>query len=192
MLEGVLKKRSLAFRMTVKGAVSALLVVLAVALPQITHAAGGTSAAAVWMPMFAPALLAGCLLGWQWGLGVGIMSPVMSFAFTSLALGTAMPSASRLPYYILELAAYGLICGLFSRKIEKNCYVAFPAVISAQLAGRAVYIIYNLIAGRDFASLWSSVQTGLTGLYLQAVLVPVIVIALSKVLKKEKQELEQE
>ena len=190
MLDVVLKKRSFAFRMSVKSGVSVLLVVLAVALPQIAHAAGGTAAASVWMPMYAPALLAGCLLGWQWGLGVGIMSPVISFAFTTLALGTGMPRAASLPYYILELAAYGLVSGLFAKKIQKNVYLGFPAVILAQLSGRTVYLIYNLIAGRQFSALWGNIQTGLTGLYLQTILVPVIVIALALLLKREREQSE--
>ncbi|MDE7300713.1 MAG: hypothetical protein K2N47_00940 [Clostridia bacterium] len=190
MLDLVLKKRSFAFRMSVKSGVSVLLVVLAVALPQIVHAAGGTAAASVWMPMYAPALLAGCLLGWQWGLGVGIMSPLVSFGFTTLALGTGMPRAESLPYYVLELAAYGLISGLFAKKIQKNALVAFPAVIAAQVSGRVIYLVYNLIAGRDFISLWSNIQTGLTGLYLQAIVVPLIVIALAYLIKRDRNEKE--
>lgn len=188
MLDLVLAKRSFAFRISVKCSISVLLVVLAVALPQMVHAIGGTAAASVWMPMYAPALLAGCLLGWQWGLGVGIMSPVISFGFTTLALGTGMPRAAGLPYYILELALYGLISGLFAKKIQKNVWLSFPAVILAQVSGRAIYIIYNLIAGRDFLSLWSNVQTGLTGLYLQAILVPLLVILLAYALRREREE----
>ena len=187
MLDLVLSKRSFAFRTSVKSAISVLLVVLAVALPQIAHAAGGTAAASVWMPMYAPALLAGCLLGWQWGLGVGIASPLVSFGITTLALGTGMPRAAGLPYYVLELAAYGLISGLFAKKIQKNVWLAFPAVISAQVSGRAVYLVYNLIAGRDFISLWGNIQTGLTGLYLQALLVPLLVIVLAYAIKRDRQ-----
>lgn len=192
MLDSVLKKRSFAFRISVKSGVSCLLVVLAVALPQIVHAAGGTAAASVWMPMYAPALLAGCLLGWQWGLGVGILSPLISFGFTTLALGTGMPRAAGLPYYVLELAAYGLISGLFAKKIQENVWAAFPAVLLAQVSGRTVYLIYNLIAGRKFLALWGNIQTGLTGLYLQAILVPLLVIALAYFLKRNRKENETE
>lgn len=188
MLDLVLEKRSVAFRISVKSIVSVMLVVLAVALPQIVHAVGGSHAASVWMPMYAPALLAGCLLGWQWGLGVGIASPLISFGFTTLALGTGMPRAAGLPYYVLELAAYGLISGLFTKNIRKNAWLAFPAVIAAQVSGRVVYLIYNLIAGRSFLSLWGNIQTGLTGLYLQAILVPLLVIVLAYALKRDREE----
>lgn len=188
MLNSVLSKFKLSIRITVKGAISAFLVILAVALPQIVHIAGGASAGAQLLPMYAPALLAGCLLGWQWGLGVGILSPVVSLAFTTLALGSPMPVAERLPYMILELAAFGGISGLFAKKIEKNAYLSFPVVILSQVAGRAVYVIYNLIAGREFSALLTSVQTGLTGLYLQAVIVPFVVIILARLLKRYENE----
>ena len=185
MLNAVLSRFKLSVRISIKGAISTLLVILAVALPQIAHLAGGASAGAKYLPMYAPALLAGCLLGWGWGLGVGILSPIVSLGFTTLALGSAMPAVNRLPYMILELAAFGGISGLFAKKIEKNAYLAFPVVVLAQVAGRAIYVIYNLIAGREFAALWTSVQTGLAGLYLQAVLVPFVVILLAKLLKHD-------
>ena len=184
MLDRVLTGKSAAFRVTVKGAVSALLVVLAVALPQFAHMAGGAAAGAKWLPMYAPALLAGCLLGWQWGLGVGLLSPLASFGFTAAFLGNAMPTAARLPYMTIELAAFGLITGLFAKKIRGNAWLAFPAVILAQLCGRTLYVVYNLIAGQSFAALWASVQTGLIGMYLQAVIVPIAAVALSAVLKR--------
>lgn len=185
MLDLVLKKQKLAIKLSIKAAISVLLVVMAVGLPQIAHAIGGMQAGSVWMPMYMPALLAGILLGWQWGLGVGILSPVVSFGFTTLALGSAMPTASRLPYMILEIGAYGVISGLFSTRVQKNPILAFPVVLAAQVSGRAIYLIYNLIAGKSFSYLWSSIQTSLVGLYVQAILVPAIAIVLCMVLKHE-------
>lgn len=185
MLDTVLSKKSVALRVTVKGAVSALLVALAVALPQFAHMAGGAAAGAKWLPMYAPALLAGCLLGWQWGLGVGLLSPLVSFGFTTALLGSAMPVATRLPYMTLELAVFGLVSGLFTKRIRGNAWLAFPAVVCAQLCGRTLYVVYNLIAGQSFAALWASVQTGLVGLFLQVALVPFAVVALSAISKRD-------
>ena len=185
MLDLALNRGSLAVKITVKTTLSVLLVVLAVALPQMTHAIGGAQAGTIYMPMYLPALLAGVLLGWKWGLAVGLLSPVASYAFTTLTMSTAMPNLTRLPYMILEIGTYGLVSGLFSRRVEKAPYLAFPAVLSAQLAGRAVYLIYNLIAGRDFMSLWSGICTGMVGLWLQAIIVPVVAIILCKVIKDE-------
>ena len=133
MLNAVLSKYKLPVRLSIKGAIAVFCVVLSVALPQIAHAAGGVTASSVYMPMYAPALLAGCLLGWQWGLGVGLIAPVISFGFTSVALGSAMPNTARLPYMMLETGVYGLVCGLFAKKIEKNVWLAFPVVLLAQV-----------------------------------------------------------
>ncbi len=179
MLDSVLEKFSAPVRLTVKGLLSAVCVLLAAVLPQIAHAAGGVQAGTTYMPMYAPALLAGCLLGWRWGLGVGVLSPVFSFGFTSLFMGSAMPAVQRLPYMTIEIGLYGLVTGLLSEKIRKNVWLAFPAVAAAQAAGRTAYVIYNLIAGRSFSELWTSVQAGLTGLYLQLIIVPAAVVLIS-------------
>lgn len=188
MLDIVLSKKSTLFSVSVKSGICVFCVILAVALPQIAHVAGGVKASAVWMPLYLPVLIAGCVLGWQWGLGVGIISPMASYLFTLIALGKGMPNLLSLPYYTIELAIYGLLSGLFAKRIEKNPFISFPAVLISQICGRLSYLVYNLIAGRDFLQLTANIQTGLAGLYLQAVLVPLIVIVLSYVLKQEKQQ----
>lgn len=184
MLDAVLQKLSKPARLSVKGGVAVVLVALAVGLPQIAHIAGGAQAGSVWMPMYLPVLLAGCLLGWHWGLLIGVLSPIISFGFTSLALSSAMPALERLPYMTLELAAFGAVGGAFSGLMRKNALFAFPAVLVAQLSGRAVYVVYNLIAGASFAHVMTSVQTGLVGLYLQLIIVPLIAIALGALIKR--------
>lgn len=186
MLNAVLKNARLAVRLTVKGAIALVLIVAAVALPQIAHIAGGASAGAVYLPMYAPALIAGCILGWQWGLGVGILSPVASFAFTSLFLGSAMPAAARLPFMIAELAVFGLVSGLMSKKIASAPLMAFPAVICAQIAGRLTYFVLSVIFSQTAAAAWAVIETGLTGLYIQAAVVPVIVLLLALAVKHER------
>ena len=95
MLDAVLKKLSAPARISVKGAIAVVLAALAVGLPQIAHIVGGAAAGSVWMPMYLPVLLAGCLLGWHWGLLVGVLSPIVSFGFTTLALNSAMPALER-------------------------------------------------------------------------------------------------
>lgn len=185
MLDAALNKHKLSVKITVKFTVAALLAALAVALPQLTHALGGAQAGAIYMPMYLPALLAGILLGWRWGLGVGIVSPVVSFGFTSLALSSPMPSLERLPYMISEAGVFGLVSGLFSKKALSSPLISFPATLAAQGAGRLVYFICGAIAGKPAEYLWNSVTTSFTGLWLQAVIVPVVAILLFAVLKNE-------
>ena len=137
--------------------------------------------------MYLPVLLGGCLLGFRWGLGVGIASPLVSFAITS-AMGSAMPAAARLPYMIAELAVWAAVSGLFSKKITENAWVAFPAVLIAAVSGRAVFValaaIFSAVSPLDAATAWAQVQSGFIGLIAQAVVVPLIVIGLRALLVK--------
>ena len=146
MLENILVKRncSVKVKFTVKGLISAGLVALAVILPQLVHLALGAPGGVQWLPMYLPVLLGGCLLGAYWGLGIGIASPLVSFLITS-AFGNPMPMAARLPFMMAELAVFAAVSGLFTKKIYENAWLAFPAVLLAQVAGRATFMLLVLI-----------------------------------------------
>lgn len=138
--------------------------------------------------MYLPVLIGGCLLGARWGLAVGVMSPLVSFLITSAA-GSAMPAAARLPFMMAELAVFAAVSGLFSKKIAANGLWAFPAVISAQVAGRAAFMglvaLTQSVTPFTPAMIWGQIQTGFIGLAVQAVLVPGGVILLRRLLIKD-------
>ena len=190
MLENILVQRncSVRIKLTVKSLVSAGLVALAVILPQLVHLALGAPGGVEWLPMYLPVLLGGCLLGTYWGLGIGIASPVVSFLIT-LAFGNPMPMAARLPFMMAELAVFAAVSGLFTKKISVNSWLAFPAVLLAQVAGRAVFmllaVIFQSVTPFTPALIWGQIKSGLLGLVLQAVLVPFIVMGLNKLLKRD-------
>ena len=190
MLETALERKNIKFgvKITVKALISAGVIALAVILPQLVHLFSGAAGGAKWLPMYLPVLIGGCLLGWRWGVGVGVLSPVVSFLITSMT-GNAMPAASRLPYMIAELAVFAVVSGVFSKKIAENLWLAFPAVLLAQVSGRAVFliaaVIFQSIAPLSAAAVWSQIQTGLLGLVLQAVLVPFIVMGLGVLLGRD-------
>lgn len=192
MIESVLAKHNakLGTKITVKSLISVGVVALAVLLPQLVHLIAGASGGVQWLPMYLPVLLGGCLLGWKWGLGVGVLSPLVSFAITSLA-GNAMPAAGRLPYMMAELAAFAAVSGLFSKRIAANGWMAFPAVLLAQVSGRAVFLalaaVFQGVSALSAAAVWSQIQAGLLGMVLQAVLVPVIVMGLRALLLRDKE-----
>ena len=191
MLENVLTRKgySLRIKLTVKSLVSLGIIALAVALPQLVHAILGASGGVEWLPMYLPVLLGGCLLGSVWGLGVGILSPIVSFLIT-LAAGNPMPALPRLPFMVAELAVFAAISGLFSKKIAENGWMAFPAVLLAQVAGRTAFIllvlIFQSLTPFTPALIWAQIKTGLLGMVLQAVLIPFIVMGLSYLMKREK------
>lgn len=192
MIESVLSRHNVktSTKITVKSLISVGIVALAVLLPQLVHLAAGASGGVQWLPMYLPVLLGGCLLGWKWGLGVGVLSPLVSFAITSLA-GNAMPAAGRLPYMMAELAAFAAVSGLFSKRIAANGWMAFPAVLLAQVSGRAVFLalaaVFQGVSALSAAAVWSQIQAGLLGMVLQAVLVPVIVMGLRALLLRDKE-----
>lgn len=192
MIEQVLTRHSVALRVkiTVKTLISLGIIALAVILPQLIHLALGAPGGVQWLPMYLPILLGGCLLGSIWGLGVGILSPIVSFAITAL-IGDPMPAAARLPYMIVELAVFGAVSGLFSRKIAQNGWMAFPAVLLAQVAGRLTFLaitaMFQSVSPLSAGVVWSQIQTGLLGMVLQAVLVPFIVMGLRLLLIKDKE-----
>ena len=191
MIESVLttKNVSVKLKITVKMLVSAGIIALAIGLPQLVHAVAGAQGGAQWLPMYLPVLLGGCLLGWQWGLGIGIVSPLLSFGITSLA-GDAMPVAVKLPYMVAELAVFGAVSGVFSKRIAENSWMAFPAVLSAAVGGRTLFMtvaaVFQSVSPLSAAAVWSQIQTGLVGLVLQATLVPIIVMILSFAINNEK------
>lgn len=190
MLESALTMRNLSVRTknTYKTLVSAGLIALAVILPQLVHLALGQPGGVTWLPMYLPVLIGGCLLGAKWGLAVGVLSPLVSFLITT-AMGNPMPAAPRLPFMMAELAVFALISGLFTKKIAANGLWAFPAVILAQICGRAAFL--GLVAAAQSfteftpAMIWRQIKTGFFGLAVQAVLVPVIIIGLRKLLMKD-------
>ena len=189
MLENVLVQRNATVKnqITVKTLISAGLIALAVILPQIVHLALGQPGGVQLLPMYMPVLIGGCLLGRRWGMVVGVLSPVVSFAIT-LLFGEAMPALPRLPFMMAELAVFALVSGLFSKKIYENGLWAFPAVILAQIAGRSVFLglvaIFQGVAPFTVEMIWSQILTGWVGLAIQAVLVPLLIIGLRAILVK--------
>ena len=190
MIENVLvrKNLSLKVKITVKSLISAGIIALAVILQHLIHLIAGQQGGVQWLPMYLPVLLGGCLLGWAWGLGVGIASPVVSF-FITLAFGNPMPALARLPFMMAELAVFAAVSGLFSKKIAVNGWMAFPAVLLAQVSGRAFFLllvtIFQSVAPFTPQMIWGQIQTGFTGMVLQAVIVPFIIMGLKKLLDRE-------
>lgn len=190
MLEAVLTQKNIksGVKITIKSVVSVVLIALACGLPQIVHAVAGVQGGTMWLPMYLPVLLAGLILGVWWGMGVAIISPIVSFIFTSM-WGNPMPIIDRLPFMVVELCVFAIICGLFSKHIAKNVWLAFPAVLLAQIGGRTIFVlsvaIFNNFTSLKLSVVWTQIQSGMIGLYVQALLVPMIVITLTKMINKE-------
>lgn len=190
MFENALTMRNVSCgtKITYKTLVSAGIVALAVILPQLVHLALGAPGGVKFLPMYLPVLIGGCLLDAKWGLAVGVLSPLVSFVITS-AMGNPMPMAARLPFMMAELAIFAAVSGAFTKKIAANGLWAFPAVIFAQICGRTAFL-WLIAATQHFTQftapmIWGQIQTGFVGLAVQAVFVPLIIIALRKLMIKD-------
>ena len=191
MIENVLERKNLSLRVkvTVKALIAAGIVALAVILPQIAHLAVGAQAGVMLLPMYLPVLLGGCVLGFRWGLGVGLLSPLASYLITS-ALGNPMPAAARLPLMMAELAVFASVAGLFSKIISEKPLAAVPAVLLAQLCGRSFFLllvaVFQNVLPFSPAMILAQIKSGIPGLLIQAVLVPLAVVLLTKLLDGSK------
>ncbi len=134
------------------------------------------------LPMHLPVFLCGLICGWQYGLAVGLILPLMR----SLTLGMPplYPTAIAMS---LELCTYGLVVGLIYRQFKKQGIAAlFVALISAMLAGRAVWGIAQVVLlglqGSVFsfqAFLTGAFVTASLGIAVQLLLIPAVMVALN-------------
>ncbi len=161
----------------------AVILALAILLPQILHFTGIPKAGQIFLPMHIPILMAGVFVGPFYGLAIGMLAPIISF------LVSGMPSAVILPFMTIELAAYGFFSGIFYDKLSEKKMGILLYILFTQICGRIVLAAALLIA-TDFLSLsklgisylFTAITTGAIGIVLQIVIIPPIV----KVLKKAK------
>ncbi len=186
------KNIGLKLKLTIKGAIAIFLVVCALALPQLFHLLGGSSAGARFLPMYYPISIGSVLLGLKWGLGLAILSPLVSYLFTTYALGSSMPSIYLLPFMIFELCVFALIAGIFSKTSYKKWYVIPLSVLLATVLGRGLYL-FSVFLLEDFTSLtFNSVLTqvynSLLGAFILILVVSLITILIRLCIKKSNNE----
>ena len=151
-------------------------VLAAVALPQLLHLLGivsnmGTTLGETFLPMHIAILAAGLLGGGTVGVISGALAPLISFALSG------MPSIYMLPFMMIELASYGLICGLLANKSMPT----LAKLLIAQIGGRAVRAVFIVgafyLLGSKIAPavIWTSIAAGLPGLILQWALIPLMI-----------------
>lgn len=156
--------------------------VAAVALPQLCHRLGtalgvGSAIGEIWLPMHLPVLLCGLLAGPVAGMVAGAAAPLISVVLTG------MPAFVMMPVMVAELVVYGLVAGL----LKSSRLPLVAQVLTAQAAGRLLRAgIVVLLIGLDLSSLelsaaYANIITGLPGMALQLVLLPLIVRGVEKV-----------
>lgn len=129
----------------------------------------------VFLPMHIPVLLAGLILGARYGLLVGALAPIINF------LVSGMPPAPYMYAMMFELAAYGLLSGWLYSRLDLNLVVS---LLGAMLGGRIIFGLagWFILQKAPFLLIKGSIMTGLVGIALQLVLVPMLVKAIERIL----------
>lgn len=133
-------------------------------------------------PMHIPVLLCGFLCGWQYGLVIGFVSPLLRFVLFGMPpifpVGIAMA---------FELAAYGMATCILYKLMKKSRSSIYVALIGAMLIGRIVWGIIRFamagIFGIHFtlaAFLGGAFVSAVPGIILHIALIPPIVLGLKK------------
>lgn len=155
---------------------TALCLALGLILPSFFHLFG---AGPTFLPMHLPVLLCGLIFGWQYGALCGAVVPILSSVFTGMP--PLFPTATAM---VFELCAYGLLAGLFYRRLRWNIY---PALICAMLGGRAVSGLANAVfmnmASKPYgiaAFASAAFVQALPGILIQLILIPALIFALEK------------
>ncbi len=159
---------------TKKLTLAALFIAMGLVLPTALHGFGGGT---VLLPMHIPVLLCGFICGWRYGLGVGLLLPLIG----SITAGMPPFPMIAVPM-MLELATYGAVTGALHKKC--NVYVA---LVGAMLVGRAVSGVASAlffgVAGVPYglsAFVSGAFITALPGIVIQLVLIPILVLALER------------
>lgn len=191
MIDAILSNRgaSVKTRITVKTLISAVVIALAVALPQLLHVASGAAGGVKWLPMYLPVIVGACVLGVKWGAVTALLSPVVSFLLTS-ALSSPMPAAARLPFMASELVVMAIIAGSFSSLVNKNAAFGILAVFSALVLGRAFFllsvVIFQSVTPFTPAVIWGQIVTGIPGLIVNFVAASALIALFSLLIKGER------
>lgn len=143
-------------------------------------------------PLHIPVLICGLTCGWQWGLGLGIVLPILR----GLTFGMPPFPTVGLPM-AFELGAYGLLTGLlyplFLRLLKKENHLPamLCALAAAMIGGRviggaakAALLAFGIIGSKSpytFAAFFASYFTSTAvGALIHIILIPAVVLSLEK------------
>ena len=156
---------------------TAICAAMCVVLPIAFHAI--PNAGSVLLPMHIPVRLCGLVCGWPWGFICGLLGPFLS-SFTG------MPPMSVLPSMMVECGVYGLASGAMMRLLRTGKPTAdlYISMITAMVLGRVVAGFAKALIFAPgtpaFAWVTTSLITGIPGIVIQLIVMPILVVSLTK------------
>ncbi len=159
---------------------SAMFIALALVLPFFTGQI--PQIGSMLLPMHFPVFLTGLICGWQYGLTVGAIVPLLRH------LMFGMPPMLTAIAMAFELATYGLVAGyIYTRAKKQTVTTIYTSLLSAMVIGRIVWGIIQIIILNFTGSAFTvqmfmagALLNAIPGIIAQLVIVPIIMIALDK------------
>lgn len=163
---------------------ASLFLALALALPFLTGQI--PQIGAMLTPMHFPVLLCGYLCGWQWGMAVGFVAPLLRSVLFGMPVMYPMAVCMA-----LELATYAAVSGTLYYSLPQKRYFLYVSLVVAMISGRLVWgLACFLCAGLDvnafgLSAFWTgAIAMSIPGILLQLLIVPVLVIVAEKYISK--------
>lgn len=155
-------------------ALTGLFIAAGIVLPMGFHAVGAGKA---FLPMHIPVILSGIYLDWPYGLIVGALTPLLS------GVMTGMPPFPMAFTMMAELPIYAVVSNLAYHRLRLG---SFGAVFAAASAGRIAYgmaaaLLFPVLGLPKvplFYPVTGGLLSGLPGVALQLVMIPLIVARL--------------
>ena len=160
--------------------ISALFLAVGMVLPFLTMQIKEISDSL--LPMHIPVMLCGILCGYGYGATIGLLLPFLR----SVCFGMP-PLYPNAVWMAFELMTYGLVIGLFYKKLPKNLPCLYISLITSQIVGRIVWGLAKTVllgvSGRSF-TLALFISGGfidaIPGIILQLLLIPTVVMILKR------------
>ena len=138
-------------------------------------------------PMHFPVLLCSYLCGWQWGIVVGFIAPLLRSVLFGMPVMYPMAVCMA-----LELATYAAVSGRLYLSLPRKRGFLYLSLAAAMISGRLVWGLARfLCAGLDanafgLSAFWAgAVGMSIPGILLQLVVVPVLVTVAEKYLTQK-------
>lgn len=151
---------------------------IGIALPRIFHIVAGTNAGATFLPMHIAVLIGALTFGTISASIIAGSSIVFSY------LLTGMPGIDRLPYMLVELVIYAILLGLFNKKFNSAISLIITMILGRIIYSGILFVAVNLFEMPTYGiSVIQSIQTGIPGIIIQLICVPVIAKFMNERLK---------
>lgn len=164
---------------------ASLFLALALVLPFLTGQI--PQIGAMLTPMHFPVLLCGYLCGWQWGMVVGFVAPLLRSVLFGMPVMYPMAVCMA-----LELSTYAAVSGMLYLSLpQKRCFL-YLSLGAAMISGRLVWGLARfLCVGLDtdafgLSAFWAgAVGMSIPGIVLQFLIVPALVIVAEKYISQK-------